>query len=71
MQLLNTESLYFLFTVFAIGLLVVLPNHKQDKHDLLFIYLFYLYIYPPGSQESDGGAIHVHGVSNYPSLLPE
>ena len=30
---------------------------------------FYLYIYPPDSQESDGGAIH--RVSNYPDLLPE
>ena len=34
----------------------------------LFIY-FYLYIYPPDSQVSDGGAIH--RVSNYPDLLPE
>ena len=32
-------------------------------------FFFYLYIYPPDSQESDGGAIH--GVSNYPDLLPE
>ena len=30
---------------------------------------FYLSIYPPDSQESDGGAIH--RVSNYPNLLPE
>ena len=28
-----------------------------------------LYIYPPDSQESDGGA--THRVSNYPNLLPE
>ena len=35
----------------------------------IFIYLFYLYIYPPDSQESDGGAIH--RVSNYPDLLSE
>ena len=34
----------------------------------IFIF-FYLYIYPPDSQESDGGAIH--RVSNYPGLLPE
>ena len=34
----------------------------------LFIYIL-LYIYPPNSQESDGGAIH--RVSNYPDLLPE
>ena len=32
-------------------------------------YLFYLYIYPPDSQESVGGAIH--RTSNYPHLLPE
>ena len=35
---------------------------------ILFFY-FNLYIYPPDSQESDGGAIH--RVSNYPDLLPE
>ena len=40
-----------------------------DDVEFLFIYLFYLYIYPPDSQESDGGAIH--RVSNYPDLLPE
>ena len=34
-----------------------------------FIFYFYLYIYPPDSQESDGGAIH--RVSNYPDLLPK
>ena len=34
-----------------------------------FIFYFYLHIYPPDSQESDGGAIH--RVSNYPDLLPE
>ena len=32
-------------------------------------FFFYLYIYPPNSQESDGGAIH--RVSKYPDLLPE
>ena len=37
---------------------------------LLFnIYLFYLYIYPPDSQESNVGAIH--RVSNCPHLLLE
>ena len=40
----------------------------RDDFYFLF-YLFYLYIYPPDSQESDGGAIH--RVSNYPDLLPE
>ena len=35
----------------------------------LFFYLFSFYIYPPDSQESDGGAIH--RVGNYPDLLPE
>ena len=30
---------------------------------------FYLYIYTPDSQESDGGA--VHRASNYPDLFPE
>ena len=34
-----------------------------------YFFLFYLYIYPPVSQESDGGAIH--RVGNYPDLLPE
>ena len=34
-----------------------------------FFFYFNLYIYPPDSQESDGGAIH--RVSNYPDLLPE
>ena len=36
---------------------------------LFFFFYFNLYIYPPDSQESDGGAIH--RVSNYPDLLPE
>ena len=35
----------------------------------LLTYILYLYIYPPDSQESDGGAIH--RVSNYPDLLSE
>ena len=58
---------------------ILLLKHKQNitpldmyyKHAYLkfyFIY-FYLYIYPPDSQESAGGAIH--RVSNYPDLLPE
>ena len=34
-----------------------------------FIFYFFLYIYPPDSEESDGGAIH--RVSNYSDLLPE
>ena len=36
---------------------------------LVTLFFFYLYIYPPDSQESDGGAIHK--ISNYPDLLPE
>ena len=36
---------------------------------IIFVYLFYLYIYPPDSQESAGGAIH--RASNYPDLLPK
>ena len=40
---------------------------KRDFRNLFF--LFYLYIYPPDSQESDGGAIHQ--VNKYPDLLPE
>ena len=35
----------------------------------LILFFFYLSIYPPDSQESDGGVIH--RVSNYPDLLPE
>ena len=42
------------------------PAKAQENN---FIIFFYLYIYPPDSQESDGGAIH--RVSNYPDLLPE
>ena len=34
-----------------------------------FEIFFYLYIYPPDSQESDEEAIH--RVNNYPNLLPE
>ena len=40
---------------------------KTSKRSKL--YFIYLYIYPPDSQESDGGAIH--RASNYPDLLPE
>ena len=36
---------------------------------IIIIIIINLYIYPPDSQESDGGAIH--RVSNYPDLLPE
>ena len=36
---------------------------------LIFLFLFYLCIYLPGSQESDGGAMH--RVSNYHDQLPE
>ena len=35
----------------------------------LFLFLFYRYIYPPDSQESDGGA-NTYGKQN-PHLLPE
>ena len=41
----------------------------QWKINDLHIFFFYLYIYPPDSQESDGGAIR--RVSNYPDLLLE
>ena len=37
--------------------------------NFLFFFCFYLYIYPPDSQESDGGAIH--RVGNCPDQLPE
>ena len=52
---------------------VALIPHSNDtvhRHivDSFFVF-FYLYIYPPDSQESDGGVIH--RVSNYPDLLPE
>ena len=49
---------------------------NQVKSNVLFLIIFFilfiyfnLYIYPPDSQESDGGAIH--RVGNYPDLLPE
>ena len=35
--------------------------------NLCLFFLFYLYIYSPDSQESDGGALYK--VSNYPDLL--
>ena len=34
-----------------------------------FLFSFYFYIYPPDSQESDGGVIHRAG--NYPGLISE
>ena len=42
---------------------ICLEAISSSKHN------FYFYIYPPHSQESDGGAIY--RVSNYPDLLPE
>ena len=44
-------------------------NHNFNRCLYHFFFHFYLYIYPPDWQESDGGAIH--RVSNYPDLLPE
>ena len=46
------------------------PMRKASlrKISLDFFY-FYLYIYPPDLQKSDGSAIH--RVSNYTDLLPE
>ena len=44
-------------------------NLHELESVLLFFFFFYPYIYPPDSQESDGGTIH--RVSNYPDLLPE
>ena len=42
----------------------------QSRVAIVFFFFFFnLYIYPPDSQESDGGAIH--RVGNYPDLLPE
>ena len=37
----------------------------------IFSFLFYLYMYSPDSQESDGGINRLHRTSNYPDLLPE
>ena len=42
---------------------------KNITEPIFFIFLFYLYIYPPDLQKSDGGVDHK--VSNYPDLLPE
>ena len=44
-------------------------NKRNANRYFLFFFYFNLYIYPPDSQESDGGAIH--RVGNYPDLLPE
>ena len=46
-----------------------IEKHMIILSNLFFFFYFNLYIYPPDSQESDGGAIH--RVSNYPDLLPE
>ena len=43
-------------------------NHIDNLSNQLNRF-FFLYIYPPDSQESDGGVIH--RVSNYPDLFPE
>ena len=43
--------------------------HAKKIEIIIIFYLLYLIIYPPDSQESDGGAIHRE--SNYPDLLPE
>ena len=32
------------------------PAMMKEQYPILFIYLFYLYIYPPDSRESDGGS---------------
>ena len=42
---------------------------RKDKFRNLFYLFIYFYIYPPDSQESDGGVIH--RASNYPNLLPD
>ena len=44
-------------------------NLKQQLNSTIHFFYFYLYIYPPDWQESDGDAIR--RVSNYPDLLPE
>ena len=60
------------------GFIFLLPQASVLPDQMLAVMLlnqhrvlsfFYLYIYPPDSQESDGGAIR--RVSNYPDLLPE
>ena len=49
--------------------LIYLVLVNGDSIYLSILYLFYLEIYPPDSQESDGSAIH--RVGNYPNLLPK
>ena len=49
----------------------VLQNATGAFNIYKFFCFFYLYIYPPDSQESDGDGGAIHGVSNYPDLLPE
>ena len=34
----------------------VLSNMATFHSNFIYLFLFYLYIYPPDSQESDGGA---------------
>ena len=50
---------------------VKMPGHTQrlKQESCSFFINFYLYIYPPNSQESAKGAIH--RASNYPDLLSE
>ena len=42
---------------------------EQDMSSDFYFYIFYLYTYPPDSQESDKGAIH--RANNYPDLFSE
>ena len=46
-----------------------MPRGRSEQTVTNLVLFIYLYINPPNSQESDGGAIH--RVSNYPDLLPE
>ena len=44
-----------------------LKNNQNTFLKVRFFFLFYLYIYPPDSQESDGALIH--RVGNYPTCF--
>ena len=50
----NFDAIGAIEKQFLIKLLIKLK--KQIAKMIYFIILFYLYIYPPDSQESDGGA---------------
>ena len=65
----QVEDLFLVFTYVSTQYNVIFTEFKNLSQNFFYFFYFYHCIYPPDSQESDGGAIH--RVSNYPDLLPE